>query len=57
MGHGLSVDPGFHQRVRAARSPGVARWGILVAVLAWMLFDFLTLSSALYARAVLPDFC
>jgi len=55
MGAWTLVDPGFHQRVRAAQSPTVARRGILVAVLAWMLFDFLTLSSALYARAVLPD--
>ena len=55
MGAWTLVDPGFHQRVRAAQSPKIARRGILVAVLAWMLFDFLTLSSALYARAVLPN--
>lgn len=55
MGAWTLVDPGFHQRVRAAQSPTTARRGILVAILFWMLFDFLTLSSALYARAVLPN--
>lgn len=55
MGAWTLVDPGFHQRVRAAQSESVARFGIMVAILAWMLFDFLTVSTALYARALLPD--
>jgi len=55
MGAWTLVDPGFHQRVRAAQSASTARNGILVSVLAWMLFDFLTLSSALYAKAIMPD--
>lgn len=55
MGAWTLVDPGFHQRVRAAKTPRVARMGIFVAILFWMLFDFLTLTSALYARALMPD--
>jgi SSS family solute:Na+ symporter len=49
------VDPGFHQRCSAARSEQVARRGILVSVLFWCIFDFLTLSTGLYAAAALKD--
>ena len=48
------VDPGFHQRCSAARDSATARRGILVSILFWMLFDFLTTTTGLYARAVLP---
>jgi solute:Na+ symporter, SSS family len=48
------VDPSFHQRCYAARSPGVARKGILVSILFWMVFDGMTATAGLYARAALP---
>ncbi len=48
------VDPGFHQRCSAARDSATARRGILVSILFWMIFDFLTTTTGLYARAVLP---
>jgi len=48
------VDPGFHQRCYAARTPAVARNGILIAVLCWVVFDFLTTATGLYGRAALP---
>lgn len=48
------VDPGFHQRCYAARTPSVARTGILVAIVCWAAFDFLTTTTGLYARAALP---
>ena len=48
------VDPGFHQRCAAARSTGVARRGILLAVLCWFVFDMMTVTTGLYARAALP---
>jgi SSS family solute:Na+ symporter len=48
------VDPAFHQRCYAARSARVARGGILVAILFWMLFDAMTVTAGLYARAALP---
>jgi SSS family solute:Na+ symporter len=48
------VDPGFWQRAYAARDPGVGRAGVLVSVVCWIIFDFLTTSTGLYARAVLP---
>jgi SSS family solute:Na+ symporter len=49
------VDPSFHQRCYAAQSPAVAQRGILVSILFWMLFDFLTSFAGLYSRALLPD--
>jgi SSS family solute:Na+ symporter len=49
------VEPTFYQRCYAARSEGVARRGILLAIAFWIVFDFLTTAAGLYARAVLPD--
>lgn len=49
------VDPGFHQRCAAARSPKTARNGILISIIFWIVFDALTLTTGLYARALLPD--
>lgn len=48
-------DPGFHQRCYAARTPRIAAVGILIAVLCWMLFDSLTTTTGLFARALLPN--
>lgn len=45
------IDPSFHQRSAAAITPSVARKGILLSVVCWIIFDFLTLSTGLYARA------
>lgn len=49
------ADPGFHQRCYAAKSGEIARKGILISILFWALFDFLTTSTGLYAKAVLPN--
>lgn len=49
------VDPGFHQRAAAAKSPRTARNGIFVSILFWAVFDVLTLSSALYGRTILGE--
>jgi len=49
------VDPGFHQRCSAAGSEQVARRGIVISVIFWCIFDFLTLSTGLYAAASLKD--
>jgi len=48
------VDPGFHQRCYAARTPQVATRGVLVSIVCWMVFDFMTCAAGLYARAALP---
>jgi SSS family solute:Na+ symporter len=48
------VEPAFYQRCYAAKSPEVARNGILVSILFWFVFDAMTTTVGLYARAVLP---
>lgn len=47
------VDPSFHQRAAAAKSPETARKGILISILLWSVFDFLTIFSGLYGWAIL----
>src|SRR5206468_3878822 len=49
------VDPGFWQRAYAARDPQVARRGVLWSIGFWILFDFMTTATGMYARALLPD--
>jgi SSS family solute:Na+ symporter len=48
------ADPGFHQRCYAAKSGNVAVKGIIISIFFWALFDFLTTSTGLFARAALP---
>jgi SSS family solute:Na+ symporter len=48
------VDPGFWQRAYAARDPKVARRAVLWSVACWAVFDFMTTTTGLYARALLP---
>jgi SSS family solute:Na+ symporter len=47
------VDPSFHQRAAAAKSPKVAKRGIFISVLFWIGFDFLTMFSGMYGWAIL----
>lgn len=47
------VDPGFHQRCSAAKSPKTARRGIFVSVVFWAIFDTMTLMTGLFAKAYL----
>ena len=49
------IDPGFHQRCAAAKSPAVARNGILLSLVFWLVFDSLTMLTGLYAYVLLPD--
>jgi len=49
------ADPGFHQRAYAAKSGDIAKKGIIISIFFFALFDFLTTSTGLYAKAVLPD--
>ncbi len=49
---GALVEPAFYQRCYAAKNERVARWGILVSIIFWILFDFLTTTAGLYARAL-----
>jgi SSS family solute:Na+ symporter len=49
------VDPNFYQRCFAAKSPGVAKKGILISTFIWFCFDICTTFGAMYARAVIPE--
>ncbi|MFZ5784855.1 MAG: sodium:solute symporter family protein, partial [Acidobacteriota bacterium] len=49
------VEPTFYQRCYAARSPAIARRGVLVSIGFWLVFDFLTTFTGLAARVLLPD--
>lgn len=50
------VDPSFHQRAAAAKTPGTAKKGIFISILLWSVFDFLTLFAGMYGWAILgPD--
>ena len=48
------IDPGFWQRAYAAQDPRTAQRGVLISICFWIVFDFLTTSTGMYARAVLP---
>lgn len=47
------VDPSFHQRAAAAKSPQTAKRGIFISILLWSVFDFLTMFSGIYGWAIL----
>lgn len=49
------ADPGFHQRCYAAKDGRIARKGILISILFWIVFDFLTTATGLFTKAVLPN--
>lgn len=53
LGSWTLVDPGFHQRVASTRTPEVGRKGLYICVACWMLFDILTMTTALYALSIL----
>lgn len=49
------IEPSFYEACFAAGSARTARTGILISVGFWAVFDFLTTTTGLYARALLPD--
>ncbi len=48
------VEPTFYQRCFAARDEKTAQRGVLISIAFWMLFDFLTTFTGMYARALMP---
>ncbi len=48
------VDPNFYQRAFAAKSPQVAKTGIIFATIIWFIFDVSLTFGAMYAKALLP---
>lgn len=49
------ADPGFHQRTYAAKNGNTAVKGILISIILWIIFDFFTNTTGLFARAILPN--
>ena len=43
------IDPGIYQRCAAAKSPEIAKKGLLISIGFWAVFDCLTVLSGLYA--------
>lgn len=49
------IDPSFHQRSAAAKTPAIAQKGIFISIFFWILFDSMTLICGLYARSYFPN--
>lgn len=49
------IEPAFYERIYASSSRKTATWGIFIAIGFWALFDFMTTTTGLYARALLPN--
>ncbi|MGE5175804.1 MAG: sodium:solute symporter family protein, partial [Hyphomicrobiales bacterium] len=49
------VEPTFYQRAFAAKDERTARNGVWISIGFWVLFDFLTTMTGMYARALMPD--
>jgi SSS family solute:Na+ symporter len=49
------VEPAFYEATFSARDPRTARRGIFVSIGLWAIFDCMTTTCGLYARALLPD--
>lgn len=49
------VEPAFYQRCYATKTEPMARRGILWSIVFWIIFDFMTTATGLYARAAMSD--
>ena len=49
------VEPAFYEACFSARDQRTARRGILISICFWAVFDFMTTTTGMYARALLPN--
>ena len=49
------IDPNIFHRVYSAKNQKILSKGILLSIVFWMIFDFLTISTGLYASAILKS--
>ncbi|MBQ9816390.1 MAG: sodium:solute symporter family protein [Proteobacteria bacterium] len=49
------AEPNFFQRAFAAKTPQIARKGLFISILCWIVFDLMTTFCGLYTRALLPN--
>ena len=55
IGAWVLVDPSFHQRCYSAKNKNTPRRGILISLVFWIIFDFMTTMTGLYAKAYFMD--
>lgn len=55
LGAWTLIDPGFHQRVASAGSVAIARKGLVISILCWMVFDVLSIGTGIYALALMAN--
>ncbi len=48
------VSPVFYQRCMAAKTPNIAKKGIIISVLFWIIFDVCTTLGGMYAKLYMP---
>lgn len=49
------IEPTFYQRCYAAKDEKVAKNGILLSILFWFIFDVMTITAALYSKAIFHE--
>ncbi len=49
------IDPNIFHRVYSAKNKNILSKGILYSIVFWMIFDFLTISTGLYASAIIKS--
>lgn len=49
------IEPTFYQRCYAAKSESVAVKGVLISIFFWFIFDVMTITAALYSKAIFQD--
>ncbi len=48
------IDPGFYQRCYAGNNVMDVQKGLKISIMFWLLFDFMTVFTGIYASAILP---
>ena len=46
------IEPTFYQRCYAAKTQQIATSGVLVSIFFWFIFDLMTITAALYSKAI-----
>ena len=55
IGAWVLVDPVFYQRCYAASKKNTPKVGVLISLLFWIIFDFMTMTAGLYSKAFFLD--
>lgn len=55
IGAWVLVDPVFYQRCYAASKKSTPKTGVLISLIFWIIFDFMTMTAGLYSKAFFLD--